>query len=362
MTQVITIDLTTTCRRPVEGPMRAVRHLPRSHDGPADRHRPSERAPGAHAGDRRRPDHAARRPGRRLQGRQVSAPPDHRPGTRGLAGGPCRDRTAGPAIWTACGAPTYWWKAWNCPAPREASCVSAPSAWRSPAQTYPCARMEEAQAGLLSALAKDWRGGVTCRVLEGGPIALGDPVEVTVRPPRVGAGCRGSVHRRKAPQPAGGPQKSRKTGPQIAMPWESHRASPLPVPAATRYLCRSNGIKELEAPAENGSAARPASQGSRRGTAARAAAQDVGAVRHLHHRRSSPDHRRRRRRQILPASQCLGRRGGRRPLHLGCAPAVRTASRMPARSWKASSPTARPAMPRWRACALPRQTRQPAKR
>lgn len=53
------------------------------------------------------------------------------------------------------------------------------------AQTYPCARMEEAQAGLLSALAEDWRGGVTCRVLEGGPIALGDPVEVTARPPRV---------------------------------------------------------------------------------------------------------------------------------------------------------------------------------
>jgi MOSC domain-containing protein YiiM len=49
-------------------------------------------------------------------------------------------------------------------------------------QTYPCSRMEEAQAGLLSALAKDWRGGVTCRVLEGGPVALGDAVEVLVRP------------------------------------------------------------------------------------------------------------------------------------------------------------------------------------
>jgi MOSC domain-containing protein YiiM len=49
-------------------------------------------------------------------------------------------------------------------------------------QTYPCSRMEEAQAGLLSALAKDWRGGVTCRVLEGGAVALGDAVEVLVRP------------------------------------------------------------------------------------------------------------------------------------------------------------------------------------
>lgn len=52
-------------------------------------------------------------------------------------------------------------------------------------QTYPCARMEEARAGLLSALARDWRGGVTCRVLDGGSISLDDPVEVTVRPPRV---------------------------------------------------------------------------------------------------------------------------------------------------------------------------------
>jgi MOSC domain-containing protein YiiM len=52
------------------------------------------------------------------------------------------------------------------------------------AQTYPCARMEEAQAGLLSALARDWRGGVTCRVLDGGPIALGGSVDVLLRPKR----------------------------------------------------------------------------------------------------------------------------------------------------------------------------------
>ena len=52
-------------------------------------------------------------------------------------------------------------------------------------QTYPCIRMEEARAGLLKALARDWRGGVTCRVLSGGPIALGDAVEVLVRPREV---------------------------------------------------------------------------------------------------------------------------------------------------------------------------------
>jgi MOSC domain-containing protein YiiM len=48
-------------------------------------------------------------------------------------------------------------------------------------QTYPCTRMEEARAGLIKALAVDWRGGVTCRVLSGGQIRLGDTVEVLVR-------------------------------------------------------------------------------------------------------------------------------------------------------------------------------------
>jgi MOSC domain-containing protein YiiM len=47
-------------------------------------------------------------------------------------------------------------------------------------QTYPCLRMEEARAGLLRALAKDWRGGVTCRVLAGGSIGLDEAVEVLV--------------------------------------------------------------------------------------------------------------------------------------------------------------------------------------
>ena len=49
-------------------------------------------------------------------------------------------------------------------------------------ETNPCARMEEAFPGLLKALHPEWRGGVCCAVREGGPIALGDAVEVLVAP------------------------------------------------------------------------------------------------------------------------------------------------------------------------------------
>ena len=43
--------------------------------------------------------------------------------------------------------------------------------------TTPCARMDEARAG-LRALHPEWRGGVTCKVLEGGRVAIGDNVTV----------------------------------------------------------------------------------------------------------------------------------------------------------------------------------------
>jgi MOSC domain-containing protein YiiM len=49
--------------------------------------------------------------------------------------------------------------------------------------TTPCRRMDEVRAGLLRALYPDWRGGITCRVVEGGAIAIGDCVEVLVSPP-----------------------------------------------------------------------------------------------------------------------------------------------------------------------------------
>ena len=41
----------------------------------------------------------------------------------------------------------------------------------------PCTRMDEQHHGLTAALQPDWRGGVTCRVVSGGRIAVGDAVE-----------------------------------------------------------------------------------------------------------------------------------------------------------------------------------------
>lgn len=43
---------------------------------------------------------------------------------------------------------------------------------------FPCTRMLEAHPDLMRALAPDWRGGVAGRVIEGGEIALGDPIWV----------------------------------------------------------------------------------------------------------------------------------------------------------------------------------------
>jgi MOSC domain-containing protein YiiM len=44
-------------------------------------------------------------------------------------------------------------------------------------ETKPCWQMEEAHAGLQSALRPDWRGGAFAEVLDGGRIAVGDRVE-----------------------------------------------------------------------------------------------------------------------------------------------------------------------------------------
>lgn len=45
-------------------------------------------------------------------------------------------------------------------------------------ETDPCNRMETARAGLFNALNSDWRGGVNCRVLQGGQLTPG--MEVTL--------------------------------------------------------------------------------------------------------------------------------------------------------------------------------------
>lgn len=51
--------------------------------------------------------------------------------------------------------------------------------------TQPCRRMDEVHQGLLKALHPSWRGGVTCAVLEGGVVTIGDAAEVLDAPPEV---------------------------------------------------------------------------------------------------------------------------------------------------------------------------------
>lgn len=43
----------------------------------------------------------------------------------------------------------------------------------------PCSRMDEQHLGLREALKPDWRGGVSCTVLEGGFVSIGDDVTLT---------------------------------------------------------------------------------------------------------------------------------------------------------------------------------------
>ena len=42
----------------------------------------------------------------------------------------------------------------------------------------PCSRMEEQRQGLKAALQPNWRGGVSCTVIAGGPVSLGDEVDL----------------------------------------------------------------------------------------------------------------------------------------------------------------------------------------
>ena len=45
-------------------------------------------------------------------------------------------------------------------------------------ETKPCQFMEAAHRGLRRALTPEWRGGVTCKVVQGGMMRVGDRVEV----------------------------------------------------------------------------------------------------------------------------------------------------------------------------------------
>jgi MOSC domain-containing protein YiiM len=45
-------------------------------------------------------------------------------------------------------------------------------------ETDPCNKMETARTGLFEALRPGWRGGVTCRVLRGGELVVGEDVEL----------------------------------------------------------------------------------------------------------------------------------------------------------------------------------------
>jgi MOSC domain-containing protein YiiM len=44
-------------------------------------------------------------------------------------------------------------------------------------ETDPCPRMDAQHPGLTAALLPEWRAGVCCRVLKGGAIRSGDPVQ-----------------------------------------------------------------------------------------------------------------------------------------------------------------------------------------
>lgn len=45
-------------------------------------------------------------------------------------------------------------------------------------ETAPCERMNQEIPGLRSALAPDWRGGITCRVIEGGVVVVGHDASI----------------------------------------------------------------------------------------------------------------------------------------------------------------------------------------
>ena len=45
-------------------------------------------------------------------------------------------------------------------------------------ETDPCERMEEQEQGLFEAMVPDWRGGVMCKIIEGGTVQIGNRVQL----------------------------------------------------------------------------------------------------------------------------------------------------------------------------------------
>src|SRR5262245_60589662 len=65
------------------------------------------------------------------------------------------------------------------PVPREGRrLVIGPLVLEVTQETQPCQVMEAAHRGLRAALTPEWRGGVSCRVVQGGTIRIGDRVEI----------------------------------------------------------------------------------------------------------------------------------------------------------------------------------------
>ena len=64
--------------------------------------------------------------------------------------------------------------------PREAGRVIAIGDVRleTTVEIDPCSRMDEQVPGLTAALRPDWRGGIGCRVIEGGTVRVGDAITV----------------------------------------------------------------------------------------------------------------------------------------------------------------------------------------
>lgn len=45
-------------------------------------------------------------------------------------------------------------------------------------ETMPCRKMDQAYPGLQEVIRLDWRGGVCCRVLQGGTLTVGDEIRI----------------------------------------------------------------------------------------------------------------------------------------------------------------------------------------